>query len=75
MRTTLEIEETLLDKVEKLTGEKSKSKAVRRALEEYVQWRAIEGLRELAGKIDIADNWRELEELEIAELKARHDTR
>ncbi len=75
MRTTLAIEETLLDKIEKLTGEKSKSKAVRKALEEYVQWRAIEGLRALAGKIDIADNWRELEELEIAELKARHDTR
>lgn len=60
MRTTLDIDEKLLEEVGKLTGEKSKSKAVNKALEEYLRWTAIEGLRSLAGKIDLIDNWYEL---------------
>lgn len=71
MRTTLDIDAKLLDQVERLTGEKSRSKAVNRALEEYLLRKAIEGLRSLAGKIDMVDNWRELEELEVAEAAAQ----
>jgi len=73
MRTTLEIDEKLLTEVVSLTGEKSKGRAVNKALEDYIQWRAIEGIRALAGKIELVDNWRELEDLELQELKESSD--
>ena len=69
MRTRIEIDAKLLEQVLIATGEKSKSKAVHTALEKYVYDWAIEGLRVMAGKIDIEDNWRELEELELEDMK------
>lgn len=53
MRTTLNIDEKLLDKVVELTGETSKSKAVGKALEEYVRRMRIEHLLSLRGKLDL----------------------
>lgn len=55
MRTTIDIDEKLMEKVVKATGEKSKSKAVNKVLEEYVRRRAIEDIRAMAGKIQIDD--------------------
>ena len=69
MRTTLDIDNRLLEEVAKTTGEKSLSKAVSRALEEFIRRRKIERLIELAGKIDLVDNWRELEEIELQEME------
>ena len=69
MRTTLDISEELLAKVVKFTGEKKKSRAVEKALREYLSWKAVEGLRALAGKIDLVNNLKELEELELQEQK------
>ena len=71
MRTTLELDEKLLETIERLTGVKGKGKAVNKALTEYARWRAIESLRALAGTIDLVDNWRELEELELQESDQR----
>ncbi len=65
MRTTLDIDSKLLEGVVEETGEKNKSKAVSRALEEYIRARKIDQFRAVAGKMDIVDNWRELEELEV----------
>ena len=56
MRTTLDIDEELLDKIVKLTGEKSRSKAVTIALTAYKRRRAIEGILALAGKIEFVDD-------------------
>ena len=69
MRTTLDIDKRLLEEVAKTTGEKTLSKAVSRALEEFIRRRKIERLIELAGKIDLVDNWRELEEIELQEME------
>ena len=65
MRTTLDVDPKLLEDVLKATGQKSKSKAVSKALEDYIRRIKIAELRAMAGKIDIEDNWRELEELEL----------
>ena len=65
MRTTLDIDEELLGDVVKATGERTKSKAVSLALTEYIRALKTDQLRAMAGKIDIIDNWRELEELEL----------
>ncbi len=64
MRTTLEIDERLLEEVTQLTGEKSKGKAVNRALEEYIRNKRIEELRAMAGTVDLVDNWYELRHME-----------
>ena len=55
MRTILNIDENLLETVLVLTGEKTKSRAVNAALEEYVRWQKIAELRAMAGRIQIDD--------------------
>ena len=65
MRTTLDVDAKLLEDVVNVTGEKSKSKAVSKVLKEYLRDIRIAELRAMAGKIDVIDNWRELEEIEL----------
>lgn len=55
MRTTLDIDERLLGAVVKATGERSRSKAVQKVLEDYLRHRAIDELRGSAGKIGLDD--------------------
>ncbi len=69
MRTTLDVDEKLMETMLKMTGEKSKSKAVNKAMEDFIRRKSIDELRAMAGKIDLIDNWRELEELELEEQK------
>ncbi len=64
MRATFDIDEKLLDEVTKITGEKRKSKALNKALEEYVRRKKIDELWEMAGKMDLLDNWYELRHME-----------
>ena len=59
----------MLEEAERIAGEKTLSKAVTRALEEYVRRRKVEEADCPGGKVDIEDNWRELEELELARLR------
>jgi Arc/MetJ family transcription regulator len=59
MRTTLEIDEKLIEDVTKVTGEKSLSKAVSKALDEYIRRKKIDRLWALAGRIDLVDSWYE----------------
>ena len=56
MRTTLNVDTRLLSDVIKATGEKSKSKAVNRALGDYLRRKAIDELRAMAGKGELVDS-------------------
>ena len=69
MRTTLDVDPDLLDAVVETTGEHSKSKAVNKALEEYVRRKRVAELREIAGNIALVNNLRELEALELKEME------
>ena len=69
MRTTLDVDPDLLDAVVETTGERSKTRAVNKALKEYVRRRRVAELREIAGNIDIVNNLRELEALEMKEYR------
>ena len=73
MRTTLEIDDSLLQDVVKLSGEKNKGKAVNAALAEYVRRRKLQDLRKLIGTLDLDDEWREREEQELEEMKKLHE--
>ena len=65
MRTTLDIDEKLVEQVVALTGEKSKGKAVSKALEEFVRQVRIKELLALMGKLDLdLDDWYEFRHME-----------
>ncbi len=65
MRTTLAIDEKLLEEAKKYSGEKTKTATVKRALEEFVRRKKLEGLLALEGKIHIDLDWQKMEEEEI----------
>jgi Arc/MetJ family transcription regulator len=54
MRTTIVLNETLLEEVKALSGAKSKKAAVEKALEEFVRRKKARRLIELEGKLDLA---------------------
>jgi Arc/MetJ family transcription regulator len=76
MRTTVDVDDKLLAEAEEILGEKSPSKAVNFALRELVRRRKLDRLRSWIGRGDLIDNWREMEELELEEMREQlGDTR
>ena len=69
MRATLNIPDDLLSEVQKISGEKSKTKAITTAMKEYVRQKRIKELLALRGKIQIEDVTDELEKLELEEME------
>lgn len=65
MRATLNIPDNLVSEVQKLSGEKSKTKAIVIAMEEFVRDKKIKKLLSLRGKIQIDYDWEKEEELEL----------
>ena len=57
MRTTLDIDEKILDDVVRVTGLKTKSKAVSKALEEYIRGMACDNLLAMEGTMQFDENW------------------
>jgi len=73
MRATLNIPDDLLSEVQKLTGEKSKTRAITIAMKEYVRQKRIKELLALRGKIQIDYDWKKEEELEMKAQKKREE--
>jgi len=67
MRTTLDIDEGLLEDVVRLSNRKSRSAAVEEALAEYVRLRHKELLLSLPGRVRLEEDWRALREAELDE--------
>lgn len=73
MRTTLNLDAGLIKEPMSLTGAKTKTAAIHLAVSELVRRKKLEGLKILSGKVRLADNWRELEQLELkAQETERH---
>ncbi|HCE68529.1 MAG: hypothetical protein A2X82_17495 [Geobacteraceae bacterium GWC2_55_20] len=70
MRATLNIPDELIDEVQRLSGEKTKTQAIVTVMEEYVRRRKMEDLLALRGKVVIEYDWEREEE---AELKAAEE--
>lgn len=60
MRTTLNIDDGILEKVMEETGAPTKTEAVRKALSEFIQRRKIEKLIALGGKVKFDVDWKTL---------------
>ena len=71
MRATLNIPDELLDDVQSLSGEKSKTRAIVIAMEDFVRRRRMESLIALQGKIAIDYDWEAAEEEELLAAEER----
>ncbi|MBI3656988.1 MAG: type II toxin-antitoxin system VapB family antitoxin [Acidobacteria bacterium] len=60
MRTTLALDERLLDEVKTLSGAKTKKEAIERAMTEFIQRRRFRKLLDLEGKVELAYTVEEL---------------
>ncbi len=71
MRATLNIPDNLISEVQKLSGEKSKTKAITTAMEEFIKLKKLKELIALKGKVRIDYDWEKEEELEMKAQKKR----
>ncbi len=71
MRATLNIPDDLISEVQKISKEKSKTKAIVRAMETYVRDRKMASLRALRGKMPLEYDWRQKEAEELRAQKER----
>jgi metal-responsive CopG/Arc/MetJ family transcriptional regulator len=74
MRATLNIPDDLLAEVQKISGEKSKTKAITTAMQEFIKQKKIKELIALKGKVQIDYDWQKEEELELKAQKNREKT-
>ncbi len=54
--------------IQALTNESDVETAIRAAMREYVRYARRQELRGLSGKVEMQENWRELEEAELRKL-------
>jgi len=73
MRATLNIPDDLLKEVQKISGEKSKTKAITIAMQEFIKQKMIKELIALKGKVQIDYDWEKEEDLEMKAQKKREN--
>lgn len=71
MRATLNISDELVSDVQKITGEKSKTKAITIAMREFIRQSNIKDLLALRGRVQIEYDWEKEEELEMKAQQKR----
>lgn len=71
MRATLNIPDDLISEVQRLSGQKSKTRAIVTVMEDYVRRQKMRALLELRGKITIDYDWEREEERELKAAEGR----
>ena len=71
MRATLNISDDLIKTVQRLSGEKSKTKAITVAMQEYIRLKKAKDLLAMKGKMCFAFDWKAEEEKELKGQKQR----
>jgi hypothetical protein len=69
MRTTLDLNEKLIEQLMKVTAAKSKTDAIHQAVADLIRRRKLERLKSLSGKVRLDLDWKKLEDVEV-----RHQT-
>ena len=75
MRTTIAIDEELLDELMRVEPGVSRSEAMRKAIEDYVRRKRLDEFMQLAGSRLVNVSWKEAERLELRKLKRHGRTR
>lgn len=71
MRATLNIPDDLISEVQKIAKEKSKTKAIITAMQEFIKQKKPQDLIALRGKVKIDYDWQKEEEFEAESQKKR----
>ncbi len=71
MRATLNIPDELITEAQKATGEKSKTKAITAAIQEFIRQKKKTDLLALRGKVKIDYDWKKEEERELKAQRTR----
>jgi len=71
MRATLDIPDELISEAQKISGEKSKTKAIIAAIKEYIKQKKTNDLLTLRGNVKINYDWEKEEQKEIEAQKVR----
>lgn len=69
MRITLNIDDFLIKKLLETTHEKSKTKAITIAIKDYLKKKQVKKILSYHGKLDIENNWQQLEKEEMMEYE------
>ncbi len=69
MRTTINIQDDLMDELLARTKTRIKTKAIEMAITDYIEKKSIEDLISLSGKINIDLDWQKEEEDELNEYR------
>jgi Arc/MetJ family transcription regulator len=75
MRATLNIPDTLINDLLKVTGEKTKTRAICLAIKDFIRRKRREKLLSLSGKIHFDLDWKDMEEIELKGMKQREKLR
>ncbi len=75
MRTTIAVDDALLDELMHAEPGVSRSEAIRRAIQDYLRRKRVESFKRLAGSRIVDLDWREAERQEMAEVKQRERKR
>jgi hypothetical protein len=67
MRTTINVNNDLMNELIKRTKSRTKTEAIETAIKDFLDKKAIEDLISLSGKIDIDPDWQTDEEEELKE--------
>ena len=67
MRTTIRIDEKVMDELLKVTKVRKKNEAILIAVVDFLKRRSKEKLLSLRGKLNLVDNWRKLRDAELKE--------
>lgn len=65
MRTTVNIQDDLMEELLDMTKAKSRTKAIELSIREYIEKKSIENIVALSGKINIDPDWQKMEENEL----------
>jgi Arc/MetJ family transcription regulator len=72
MRTTIAIDDDMIDELMRVERGVTRSEAIRRAVQDYLWRKRVAAFRALAGSKLVDLDWREAERQELKSLK-RHD--
>lgn len=67
MTATVQLSDQELADLQSLTRQQDATAALRAAMQEYIRYAKRMRLKSMAGKLDIDDNWQQLEERELRE--------
>ena len=75
MRTTISVDEELMDELMRVEKGVSRSEAIRRAIESYVYQRRVDEFMKLAGSRLVDLDWREAERIDMEDAERLHRKR